>query len=112
VPLGIKDLFCTEGVPTAAGMAIHRGFVPKDDATVVTRLKQAGAVLLGKLQMTEGAYSDHHPSIRPPSNPWDRDYWTGISSSGPAAATAAGLCFGALASDTGGRSAGRAAPRA
>jgi amidase len=102
VPLGIKDLFWTEGVPTAAGMAIHRDFVPVEDATVVARLKDAGAVLLGKLQMTEGAYSDHHPSIRPPTNPWNPDYWTGISSSGSAAATAAGLCFGALGSDTGG----------
>lgn len=102
VPLGIKDLFWTEGVATAAGMAIHRDFVPAEDATVVARLKQAGAVLLGKLQMTEGAYSDHHPSVRPPTNPWHPDYWTGISSSGSAVATAAGLCFGALGSDTGG----------
>lgn len=102
VPLGIKDLFWTEDVPTAAGMTIHRDFMAAEDATVVARLRQAGAVSLGKLQMTEGAYSDHHPSIRPPSNPWNRDFWTGISSSGPAVATAAGLCFGALASDTGG----------
>jgi amidase len=101
VPLGIKDLFWTEGVPTAAGMAIHREFVPGEDATAVARLKEAGAVLLGKLQMTEGAYADHHPSIRAPTNPWNPDYWTGISSSGSAAA-AAGLCFGALGSDTGG----------
>jgi amidase len=76
--------------------------VPTEDSTVVARLKQAGAVLLGKLQMTEGAYSDHHPSISPPRNPWNPDYWTGISSSGAAAATAAGLCYGALGSDTGG----------
>jgi amidase len=102
VPLGIKDLFWTKGVPTAAGTMIHRDFVPEQDATVVTRLTQAGVVLLGKLQMTEGAYSDHHPAITPPKNPWDMAYWTGISSSGPAAATAAGLCYGALASDTGG----------
>jgi amidase len=59
-------------------------------------------VLLGKLQMTEGAYSDHHPQITPPLNPWNADYWPGISSSGPGVALAAGLCFGALASDTGG----------
>jgi amidase len=102
VPLGIKDLFWTKGVPTAAGTMIHRDFVPEEDATVVARLRQAGAILLGKLQMTEGAYSDHHPAITPPKNPWNRAYWTGISSSGPAAATAAGLCYGALASDTGG----------
>lgn len=102
VPLGIKDLFWTEGVPTAAGMIIHRDFVPTADATAVARLKQAGAVLLGKLQMSEGAYSDHHPRILPPRNPWNAAYWTGISSSGAAVATAAGLCYGAIASDTGG----------
>lgn len=102
VPLGIKDLFWTEGVATAAGTMIHRDFVPTEDSTAVARLKQAGAVLLGKLQMTEGAYADHHPSIRPPINPWHPEYWTGISSSGSAVATAAGLCFGALGSDTGG----------
>jgi len=102
VPLGVKELFWTKGIPTAAGMAIHRDFLPSEDSTVVARLKQAGAVLLGKLQMTEGAYSDHHPSITPPRNPWNPHYWTGISSSGSAAATAAGLCYGALGSDTGG----------
>jgi len=102
VPLGVKDLFWTRGVPTAAGTMLHRDFVPDEDATVVARLKEAGAVLLGKLQMTEGAYSDHHPGINPPKNPWNAAYWTGISSSGPAVATAGGLCYGALASDTGG----------
>jgi amidase len=102
VPLGIKDLFWMKGVPTAAGTTIHGDFVPEEDATAVARLRQAGAILLGKLQMTEGAYSDHHPAITPPKNPWDMTYWAGVSSSGPAAATAAGLCYGALASDTGG----------
>ena len=102
VPLGIKDLFWTKGVPTTAGTMICRDFVPEEDATVVARLRQAGAILLGKLQMTEGAYSDHHPAIAPPKNPWNAAYWVGISSSGPAVATAAGLCYGALASDTGG----------
>jgi amidase len=102
VPVGVKDLFWTQNAPTAAGMAIYRDFYPRQDATAVTRMKDAGAVILGKLQMTEGAYSDYHPSIRPPINPWDESYWTGISSSGPAVATAAGICYGALASDTGG----------
>ncbi|WP_428549518.1 amidase [Reyranella sp.] len=69
---------------------------------MVARLRRAGAVLLGKLQMTEDAYSDHHPAITPLRNPWNATCWTGISSSGPAVATAAGLCFGSLASDTGG----------
>jgi len=102
VPIAVKDLCWIEGVPTAAGMAIYRDYRPHEDATVVRRLKQAGAVLLGKLQLTEGAYSDHHPSVTPPKNPWNADYWPGISSSGPGAATAAGLCYGSLGSDTGG----------
>jgi amidase len=102
VPLGVKDLFWTKDVPTAAGMPMYRQFRPLEDATVVMRLKQAGAVLLGKLQMTEGAYSDHHPAIEPPRNPRNPQHWPGISSSGPAVATAAGLCYGAVASDTGG----------
>jgi amidase len=102
VPVAIKDLLWTKDAPAAAGMAIYRGFRPGQDATAVARLRDAGAIILGKLQMTEGAYSDHHPSITPPVNPWDAGYWTGISSSGPAVATAAGLCYGSLASDTGG----------
>ncbi|WFU16411.1 amidase [Bradyrhizobium sp. CB3481] len=102
IPLAVKDLFWTEGVPTAAGTTIYKSFRPAEDATAVRRLRAAGAVLLGKLQMTEGAYSDHHPEITPPRNPWNADYWPGISSSGPGVAVAAGLCFGALASDTGG----------
>jgi amidase len=102
VPLGVKDLFWTKGIPTSGGMPLRRQFRPPEDATVVARLKDSGAVLLGKLQMTEGAYSDHHPAIEPPRNPWNADVWPGISSSGPAVATAAGLCYGALASDTGG----------
>jgi amidase len=102
VPIALKDLFWTKGFPTAAGTAVHRNYRPDEDATAVRRLNEAGAVVLGKLQLTEGAYSDHHPSVTPPKNPWDADYWPGISSSGPAVATAAGLCYGALASDTGG----------
>src|SRR5215813_2202752 len=102
VPIAVKDLCWTRGIPTAAGMAIYKNYCPHEDATVVRLLKEAGAVLLGKLQLTEGAYSDHHPSVTPPKNPWNPDYWPGISSSGPGAATAAGLCYGSLASDTGG----------
>jgi amidase len=102
VPIAVKDLCQIEGVRTGAGMAIGRGGVADRDATVVRRLRDGGAVLLGKTQLTEGAYSDYHRSITPPRNPWNPDYWTGISSSGSAAATAAGLCYGALASDTGG----------
>lgn len=102
IPIALKDLFRRTGVPAAAGTTIHRAMPADHDATVVRRLREAGAVLLGQLQMTEGAYSDHHPAIAPPRNPWNADYWTGISSSGSAVATAAGLCFAATASDTGG----------
>jgi amidase len=102
VPIAVKDLCWTAGIPTAAGMPIHRDFVPSVDATVVRRLREAGAVLLGKLQMTEGAFSAHHPDVTPPVNPWDALGWTGVSSSGSGVATAAGLCFGSLGTDTGG----------
>jgi amidase len=102
VPIAVKDLCWTRGFATAAGMAIHKDHRPTEDATVVCRLREAGAVLLGKLQLTEGAYADHHPSVTPPRNPWNAEYWPGISSSGPGTALAAGLCYGALASDTGG----------
>ena len=102
VPIGIKDLCWMEGVPTAAGMALHRNFTPETDAEVVRRLTGAGAILLGKLQMTEGAYGDHHPEIPAPVNPWNPDLWPGVSSSGSGVATAAGLCYGAVGSDTGG----------
>lgn len=102
VPIAVKDLCQTTGYATAAGMAVHKQRIPTEDATVVRRLKEAGAVLLGKLQLTEGAYSDHHPSIVPPLNPWNAEHWPGMSSSGSGVATAAGLCHGALGSDTGG----------
>jgi amidase len=102
VPIAVKDLVWTKSCPTSAGMAVLKEFRPHADATVVRRLREAGAVILGKLQLTEGAYSDYHPSVSPPQNPWNAAYWPGISSSGSAVATAAGLCFGSLGSDTGG----------
>lgn len=101
-PIAVKDLCWMEAVPTAAGMTIHADYRPPADATVVTRLRDAGAIILGKLQLTEGAYVDHHPKITPPVNPWNADHWTGSSSSGSGVATAAGLCYGSLGSDTGG----------
>jgi amidase len=102
VPIAVKDLCWTKDAPTAAGMKIYRENRPSEDATVVTKLKDAGAVILGKLQLTEGAYADHHPEIDPPRNPWDATLWPGASSSGSGVATAAGLCYGSLGSDTGG----------
>jgi amidase len=102
VPIAVKDLCWTAGVATAAGRAMYKKNVPKQDATVVKRLAAGGAVILGKLQMTEGAYAEHHPSITPPRNPWNAAHWVGSSSSGSGVATAAGLCYGSLGSDTGG----------
>jgi amidase len=102
VPIAVKDLCWTKGVPTAAGMTIHKDFRPDRDGTVVAKLRDAGAVILGKLQLTEGAYADHHPQITPPVNPWNKAHWSGASSSGSGVATAAGLCYGSLGSDTGG----------
>lgn len=102
IPIAIKDLCYTTFAPTSAGTAIHRDFLATENATVVDRLEAAGAVILGKLKLTEGAYAHHHPSVEPPRNPWDADRWTGVSSSGSGVATAAALCFASLGSDTGG----------
>ncbi len=101
-PIAVKDLCWMRGVPTAAGTIVHRDYRPAEDATVVSRLEAAGAVILGKLQFTEGAYADHHPQVTPPVNPWNAAHWSGASSSGSGSATAAGLCYGSLGSDTGG----------
>lgn len=102
VPIALKDLCETEFAPTAAGMAIHRDNMTGRNATVTARLEQAGAIILGKLAMTEGAYAGHHPQMNVPKNPWNEQLWAGSSSSGSGVAVAAGLCFGALGSDTGG----------
>lgn len=102
VPIAVKDLCYTSYAPTAAGMFIHKEFVPSYSATVVERLERAGAIMLGKLAMTEGAFATHHPKMPTPVNPWNAEVWTGASSSGSGAATAAGLCYASLGSDTGG----------
>jgi amidase len=102
VPIGIKDIFWTKGLPTTAGMEVLKDFRAGEDATVVRRLRQAGAVLIAKLHMTEGATHAHHPSFSRPANPWSRAHWTGVSSSGSGVAVAAGFCYGALGTDTGG----------
>ncbi len=102
VPIAVKDLCYTSFAPTRAGTTIFKSFVPSFNATVVERLEDAGAVLLGKLQMTEGAYTSHHPDVSPPLNPWNTGYWVGSSSTGSGVATSLGLCYGSLGSDTGG----------
>jgi amidase len=102
VPIGLKDCVWTEGLPTTGGMEVLKDFRPAEDATIVKRLKRAGAVLIAKLHMTEGATARHHPNWPRPNNPWSAAHWTGVSSSGSGVATAAGFCFGAIGSDTGG----------
>jgi amidase len=102
IPIAVKDIFETAGVVTAAGMRLRARYVPDRDATVVKRLADAGAVLLGKLQLTEGAFAKHHPAVPAPVNPWNAAYYAGASSSGSGVAAAAGLAFGTLGSDTGG----------
>jgi amidase len=102
VPLAIKDIFDLQGFPTTAGMPIRSGTLATEDATVVDRLKRAGAVILGKNNLTEGVYAEHREGFGSPVNPWNPTRWPGASSSGSGVATAAGLCFGAIGSDTGG----------
>ena len=102
IPVAVKDLCFTRGVRTMGGARVLADHVPEFDATVVTRLAAAGAVLLGKLNLTEGAMGGYHPEFPVPRNPWDPGRWAGASSSGSGVATAAGLCFGSLGSDTGG----------
>ena len=102
IPIAVKDLCFTKGITTTGGMAIYRDFKPDHDATVVTKLNDAGAVTLGKLHMTEGAMLEHHPEFPEPVNPWKKDLWTGVSSSGSGVSAAAGLAYATIGSDTGG----------
>jgi aspartyl-tRNA(Asn)/glutamyl-tRNA(Gln) amidotransferase subunit A len=110
VPMAVKDQFYTKGIRTTGGSNILKDLVPDEDATVVANLKRAGAVLLGKLNMSEFAMGDafHHPYGQP-HNPWDLSRNPGTSSSGSGAATAAFLCATSLGEDTGGSIRGPAA---
>ncbi|WP_371054534.1 Asp-tRNA(Asn)/Glu-tRNA(Gln) amidotransferase subunit GatA [Rhodosalinus sp. K401] len=107
VPVGIKDLFCTEGVASQAASRILDGFRPEYESTVTARLREAGAVMLGKLNMDEFAMgSSNETSVYGPAvNPWkvdERELTPGGSSGGSAAAVAADLCLAATGTDTGG----------
>ena len=102
IPVAVKDLVDTKGVRTMAGTRALADRVPQADATVITRLEAAGAILLGKLNLTEGAMAGYNRAFDIPVNPWADDLWSGASSSGSGVATAAGLCVASLGSDTGG----------
>ncbi len=104
IPIGLKDLVDTAGVKTTCGSALFAERVPAEDAAVVRRLKAAGAVLIGKQNMQEFAWGGTSASsyYGPVRNPWDVERIPGGSSGGSAAAVAAGMCFGAIGSDTGG----------
>ena len=110
VPIGLKDLYDTKGVRTTGQSKVFEHRVPTEDATAVTKLREAGSVLLGKLAMHEFALGGPKTSLFDQAvNPWNLDHVTGGSSSGSGAAIAAGLAMGSLGSDTGGSIRGPAA---
>jgi aspartyl-tRNA(Asn)/glutamyl-tRNA(Gln) amidotransferase subunit A len=104
IPIGLKDLYYTKGILTTVGSKILRDFVPDYDATVTERFAEAGAVLMGKLQMHEFALgaTSVNPHDGPAHNPWNVDSITGGSSGGSGSAVGSGQVMGALGSDTGG----------
>ena len=102
IPVGVKDQIWTKGIRTTGGARITADFVPDDDATVIANLKNAGAILLGKTNLTEFAVTGFTHRFSTPHNPWDLNISAGGSSSGSGAATAAFLCATSLGEDTGG----------
>ena len=103
IPIGLKDQFYTRGVRTTGGSSIHSDLIPDEDATIVERLKDAGAIMLGKHNMAEFAMGGtrEHPYGNP-RNPWDLERIPGHSSSGSGVAVSASMCAAAIGEDTGG----------
>jgi Asp-tRNA(Asn)/Glu-tRNA(Gln) amidotransferase A subunit family amidase len=102
IPLSVKDLFWTAGTRTTAGSRVLSEFVPREDATLVQRVRQAGGVIIGKANMLEFAYASFHPDYGPTKNPWSLQRTAMGSSGGSAAAVTSGMDFGSYGSDTGG----------
>ena len=109
VPVAVKDQLNTAGIRTTSGTPIFGDYVPEEDATVIAKLKSAGAILLGKLNMTEFGTTSLSHAFDTARNPWDLERFTGGSSSGSGGATAAFLCATSLGEDTGGSVRGPAA---
>ena len=104
VPLSVKDLYDTKGIRTTAGAKLHTNRIPEEEAAAVTRLKQAGATIIGKTNLHEFAYgvTTVNPHFGTARNPWDHDRIAGGSSGGSAVAVALSMGFGSLGTDTGG----------
>jgi aspartyl-tRNA(Asn)/glutamyl-tRNA(Gln) amidotransferase subunit A len=104
IPLSIKDVLCTSGIVTTCGSKMLENFIPPYDATVISKLKEAGAVILGKVAMDEFAMgsTSENCAFKTPENPWKDGYIAGGSSGGSAASVAADECFASLGTDTGG----------
>ena len=98
IPIGIKDIFHTVGMATEAGSRVLKGFVPSYNATAVRKLREAGAIIIGKTHTSEFATQEPAPT----RNPWNLAHTPGGSSAGSAAAVAAGMCLAALGSQTAG----------
>lgn len=102
VPVSVKDIFATRGTLTTSGSRVLRNYIPDHDAAVVQKLRDAGAVVIAKANTFQFACSPPHPDYGPTRNPWNLTRTTRGSSSGSAAAVAAGIDYGSIGSDTGG----------